>query len=53
MFSPQNDIAGLETAKKLLKEAVVLPLWMPEFFQASTTHCTHNSGGSTATSASE
>ena len=29
-----DDIAGLESAKKLLREAVVLPLWMPDFFQA-------------------
>lgn len=28
-----NDIAGLEEAKKLLKEAVVLPMWMPAFFK--------------------
>ena len=30
---PQDDIAGLADAKRLLEEAVVLPLWMPEFFQ--------------------
>jgi len=29
----QDDIAGLADAKRLLEEAVVLPLWMPEFFQ--------------------
>lgn len=28
-----NDIAGLEDAKKLLQEALVLPLLMPEFFK--------------------
>ncbi|KAJ3607109.1 hypothetical protein NHX12_026623 [Muraenolepis orangiensis] len=28
-----NDIADLEDAKKLLKEAVVLPMWMPQFFK--------------------
>ncbi|XP_012685236.1 katanin p60 ATPase-containing subunit A1 [Clupea harengus] len=28
-----DDIADLEDAKKLLKEAVVLPMWMPEFFK--------------------
>ncbi|XP_064196085.1 katanin p60 ATPase-containing subunit A1 [Anguilla rostrata] len=28
-----DDIASLEEAKKLLKEAVVLPMWMPEFFK--------------------
>ena len=31
------DIAGLREAKQLLEEAIVLPLWMPEFFQG--THC--------------
>lgn len=30
---PRDDIADLEEAKKLLKEAVVLPMWMPEFFK--------------------
>lgn len=30
---PREDIADLEEAKKLLKEAVVLPMWMPEFFK--------------------
>ena len=29
----QDDIAGLADAKRLLEEAVVLPLWMPHFFQ--------------------
>ncbi|POI21008.1 hypothetical protein CIB84_015245, partial [Bambusicola thoracicus] len=28
-----DDIADLEEAKKLLREAVVLPLWMPDFFK--------------------
>jgi katanin p60 ATPase-containing subunit A1 len=28
-----TDIAGLREAKSLLEEAVVLPLWMPDFFQ--------------------
>lgn len=28
-----NDIAGCAEAKRLLEEAVVLPLWMPEYFQ--------------------
>ncbi|GBG59456.1 hypothetical protein CBR_g38481 [Chara braunii] len=28
-----TDIAGLTEAKRLLEEAVVLPLWMPLFFQ--------------------
>ncbi|XP_073439265.1 katanin p60 ATPase-containing subunit A-like 1 [Dendrobates tinctorius] len=28
-----EDIADLEEAKKLLREAVVLPMWMPEFFK--------------------
>ncbi|XP_060947203.1 katanin p60 ATPase-containing subunit A1 [Limanda limanda] len=28
-----GDIADLEDAKKLLKEAVVLPMWMPAFFK--------------------
>lgn len=27
-----DDIADLHEAKRLLEEAVVLPLWMPEFF---------------------
>ncbi|XP_073893321.1 katanin p60 ATPase-containing subunit A1 isoform X6 [Macaca fascicularis] len=29
----RDDIADLVEAKKLLKEAVVLPMWMPEFFK--------------------
>ncbi|XP_068602204.1 katanin p60 ATPase-containing subunit A-like 1 [Brachionichthys hirsutus] len=28
-----DDIADLEDAKKLLREAVVLPMWMPDFFR--------------------
>lgn len=28
-----EDIAGLEQAKRLLQENVVLPLYMPDFFQ--------------------
>ncbi|KAG9508974.1 Katanin p60 ATPase-containing subunit A-like 1, partial [Fragariocoptes setiger] len=28
-----DDIADLEEAKRLLEEAVVLPMWMPEFFR--------------------
>lgn len=28
-----DDIAGLTDAKRVLEEAVVLPLWMPEYFQ--------------------
>jgi len=28
-----DDIAGLHDAKRLLEEAVVLPLWMPEYFR--------------------
>lgn len=28
-----DDIADLSEAKKLLEEAVVLPMWMPEFFK--------------------
>ncbi|KAJ7525965.1 hypothetical protein O6H91_17G076300 [Diphasiastrum complanatum] len=28
-----DDIAGLSEAKRLLEEAVVLPLWMPDYFQ--------------------
>ena len=30
---PRDDIAGLKEAKRLLEEAVVLPLWMPEYFK--------------------
>ncbi|RDX92291.1 Katanin p60 ATPase-containing subunit A1, partial [Mucuna pruriens] len=28
-----DDVAGLTQAKKLLEEALILPLWMPEYFQ--------------------
>ena len=28
-----DDIADLSEAKRLLEEAVVLPMWMPEFFK--------------------
>lgn len=28
-----DDIADLHEAKRLLEEAVVLPMWMPEFFK--------------------
>lgn len=28
-----SDIAGLKEAKSLLEEAIVLPLWMPDYFQ--------------------
>lgn len=28
-----NDIANLKEAKRLLEEAVVLPMWMPDFFK--------------------
>lgn len=28
-----EDVAGLTEAKRLLEEAVVLPIWMPEYFQ--------------------
>ena len=29
----RGNIAGLKEAKRLLEEAVVLPLWMPQYFQ--------------------
>uniref|UniRef100_A0AAV2JXX1 Uncharacterized protein n=1 Tax=Knipowitschia caucasica TaxID=637954 RepID=A0AAV2JXX1_KNICA len=29
----REDIADLEDAKKLLREAMVLPMWMPDFFK--------------------
>ena len=29
----RDDIAGLSEAKRLLEEAVVLPLWMPDYFK--------------------
>ena len=32
MFVCRSDIAGLGDAKKLLEEAVVLPLLMPDYF---------------------
>ena len=32
-FIIRDDIAELHEAKKLLNEAVVLPLWMPDFFK--------------------
>jgi len=28
-----DDIADLAEAKRLLEEAVVLPMWMPDFFK--------------------
>lgn len=28
-----SDIADLAEAKRLLEEAVVLPMWMPDFFK--------------------
>jgi len=28
-----DDIAGLKEAKRLLEEAVVLPMWMPDYFK--------------------
>lgn len=28
-----DDIADLREAKRLLEEAVVLPMWMPDFFK--------------------
>lgn len=30
---PRSDVAGCIAAKKLLQEAVVLPLYMPDFFK--------------------
>jgi SpoVK/Ycf46/Vps4 family AAA+-type ATPase len=30
-----DDIADLHEAKRLLEEAVVLPMWMPEFFKVT------------------
>lgn len=33
-----EHIAGLTEAKRLLEEAVVLPLWMPEYFQVRDSH---------------
>lgn len=31
-----DDIADLHEAKRLLEEAVVLPMWMPDFFKVRT-----------------
>jgi len=28
-----DDVAGLTQAKSLLEEALLLPLWMPQYFQ--------------------
>lgn len=36
-----EHIAGLTEAKRLLEEAVVLPLWMPEYFQVRDSHPYH------------
>lgn len=33
-----GDIADLEEAKRLLEEAVVLPMWMPDFFKGDNFH---------------
>lgn len=30
-----DDIADLTEAKRLLEEAVVLPMWMPDYFKVS------------------
>lgn len=30
-----DDIAALNEAKRLLEEAVVLPMWMPDFFKVT------------------
>ena len=30
-----DDIADLTEAKRLLEEAVVLPMWMPDFFKVN------------------
>lgn len=35
---PWTDIAGLQEAKGLLQEAVILPILMPEYFQGKITH---------------
>lgn len=35
-----DDIADLTEAKRLLEEAVVLPLWMPEFFKGNNRNIT-------------
>jgi katanin p60 ATPase-containing subunit A1 len=34
-----DSIAGLREAKGLLEEAVVLPLWMPDFFKGFFKKC--------------
>ncbi|KAF3334853.1 Katanin p60 ATPase-containing subunit A1 [Carex littledalei] len=34
-----DDVAGLSEAKRLLKEAVVLPIWIPEYFQGIRRPC--------------
>lgn len=33
LWFPRDDIADLEEAKRLLQEAVVLPLVVPDFFK--------------------
>lgn len=33
-----EDIADLTEAKRLLEEAVVLPMWMPDYFKVSATN---------------
>lgn len=38
-----DDVAGLSEAKRLLEEAVVLPLWMPEYFQVLLTNTNYKS----------
>lgn len=30
-----KDIAGLSEAKELMREAVVLPLWLPDYFKGN------------------
>lgn len=38
-----TDIADLTEAKRLLEEAVVLPMWMPDFFKViSCMRCVNN-----------
>ena len=37
-----DDIAALTEAKRLLEEAVVLPMWMPDFFKVITFILTGN-----------
>jgi katanin p60 ATPase-containing subunit A1 len=36
-----DDIADLKEAKRLLEEAVVLPMWMPDYFKVSASEHTH------------